>query len=276
MTDLAEALKAEPLVRKPLVGTPLVAKRPVAKKTFTMRGLRRVMVWGATAAGALLIAVITGRSEGAAERIALVLHPAKQVATQQFDAQAETRRLAETLRGLAANDEQIKSRLAAVEHDMNDVTGSITQQLKAADATRRADDGPSVAATAAMTAAMVTPAAMPDAAVASPPGAIKTSVESALPAPSQTEFGVDIGSGLTIQALRTRWAAIRTAHPQLFEGLEPIVSVKEVPRTNRIELRLVAGPIAQAGTAAQLCAQLSLLGLFCQPTMFDGQRLALR
>ena len=77
---------------------------------------------------------------------------------------------------------------------------------------------------------------------------------------SQTEFGVDIGSGLTIQALRTRWAAIRTAHPQLFEGLEPIVSVKEVPRTNRIELRLVAGPIAQAGTAAQLCAQLSALG----------------
>ncbi len=276
MIDLAEALKAEPLVRKPLVGTPLVAKRPVAKKTFTMRGLRRVMVWGATAAGALLIAVITGRSEGAAERIALVLHPAKQVAMQQFDAQAETQRLAETLRGLAANDEQIKSRLAAVEHDMNDVTGSITQQLKAADATRRSDDGPSVAATAAMTAAMVAPVAMPAAAVAPPPGAIKTSVESALPALSQTEFGVDIGSGLTIQALRTRWAAIRTAHPQLFEGLEPIVSVKEVPRTNRIELRLVAGPIAQAGTAAQLCAQLSVLGLFCQPTIFDGQRLALR
>jgi hypothetical protein len=277
MIDLAEALKAEPLVRKPLVGIPLVAKRPVAKKTFTMQGLRRVMVWGAVAAGALLIAVITGRSEGAAERIAFVLHPPKQVATQQFDAQAETQRLAETLRGLAASDEQIKSRLAAAEHDINDVTGSITQQLKAADTTRRSDDGPSVAATAAMTAAMVAPVAVPAAAVASsPPGAIKTSVESALPALAQTEFGVDIGSGLTIQALRTRWAAIRTAHPQLFDGLEPIVSVKEVPRTNRIELRLVAGPIAQAGTAAQLCAQLSLLGLFCQPTMFDGQRLALR
>ena len=76
--------------------------------------------------------------------------------------------------------------------------------------------------------------------------------------------------------LRMRWATIRTAHPQLFEGLEPVISVREVPRSNRIELRLVADPIAQPGAAAQLCAQLSLWGLFCQPTIFDGQHLALR
>ena len=199
--------------------------------------------------------MITGRSEGAAERIALVLHPAKQVATQQFDAQAETQRLAETLRGLAADDEQIKSRLAAVEHDMNDVTGSITQQIKAADATRRSDDGPSVAATAAMTAAMVAPVGNARRGCRRAAGRDQNIGRSRrYRRLSQTEFGVDIGSGLTIQALRARWAAIRTAHPQLFEGLEPIVSVKEVPRTNRIELRLVAGPIAQAGAAAQLCA----------------------
>ncbi len=257
------------------MGTPLVAKRAVAKPTFTMAGLRQVMVWGATAAAALLIAVITSRSEVAGERIALVLHRPTQVASPPFDAQAATQRLAEAVRGLKANDEQIGSRLAAVEHDMDDVTGSITKQIKA-DETRRSEDGPSVAATAALTASIVAPAALPFATPVSPAGAIKTSADAALPALSHTEFAVDIGSGLTIQALRMRWAAIRTAHPQLFEGLEPIVSVREVPRGNRIELRLVAGPIAQPGAAAQLCGQLSLLGLFCQPTIFDGQRLALR
>lgn len=277
MIDLAEALKAEPsgFVGTRLAETPRWAKRPAAKKVFTMQGLRRLTVWGAAAAGALLIAALTSRSEVAVERVALVLHHPKPAAPPPFDAQAETRQLAEAVRGLKVNDEQINSRLAAVEHDMDDVTGSITKQIKAADATRRAEDGPSVAATAAASASTVAPVEIPSA-VASAPGTIKTAAEPALPALSQTEFGVDIGSGLTIQALRMRWAAVRTAHPQLFEGLEPIVSVREVPHSNRIELRLVAGPIAQPGTAAQLCAQLALLGLFCQPTIFDGQHLALR
>ncbi len=90
------------------------------------------------------------------------------------------------------------------------------------------------------------------------------------------EYGVDIGSGLTLEALRLRWNTIRAAHPQLFENLAPIVSVKELPRANRIELRLVAGPLADAGAAAQLCAALAPFRLYCQPTMFDGQHLALR
>ena len=107
------------------------------------------------------------------------------------------------------------------------------------------------------------------------PATTKTEPEIAAP-PPKTAFGVDIGSGLTLQALRMRWAAIRTAHPQFFESLEPIISVREVPHTNKIELRLVAGPIAQPGAAAQLCAQLAALGLYCQPTIYDGQHLALR
>ena len=97
-----------------------------------------------------------------------------------------------------------------------------------------------------------------------------------MPPLPKTAFGIDIGSGLTLQALRMRWAAIRTAHPQFFEGLDPIISVREVPHSNRIELRLMAGPIAQPGTAAALCAQLAALGLYCQPTIYDGQHLALR
>ncbi len=79
-----------------------------------------------------------------------------------------------------------------------------------------------------------------------------------------------------MEALRARWLAIYTAHPQLFEGMKPIVSIKEVARGSRVELRLVAGPIAQAAAATRLCASLTAFGLFCQPTLYEGQRLAQR
>jgi hypothetical protein len=273
MTDLTDALRAEPPPAvKPLPGMVRPEKLIAKPKRFTMERLRRVAWWGAAAAATLLIVVLTGQSEVAENRIALILHRPRPVAATPFDAQAETLRLAETLRRLSNSDEQIQSRLAAVEQDMQDVTGSINKQIKAAAENRRADDGPSVVATAAVSAAVP---ALADIASASPPATIQTA-ESTAPASSHMQFGIDIGSGLTIAALRMRWAAIRTAHPEFFEGMEPILSVKEIPHSNRIELRLIAGPIEQPGAAARLCGRLSLAGLYCQPTIFDGQHLALR
>ncbi len=139
MLDLADALKAEPpgagaiKVRDIKVGeTRTGGNRVVARKTFTMQGLRRITLWGATAAGALAVAALASRTPAGVERVALILHhaPTTQVATRSLDADTQTQRLAEAVRGLAANDEQLKTRLAAVEHDMDDVTGSITKQLQ--------------------------------------------------------------------------------------------------------------------------------------------------
>ena len=276
MNDLAEALKAERpgFIGRQRIEAPLGDKRGAPKRVFTMQGLRRLAVWGAAAASAVLVVVLASRSEVAAERFALILHHPKPAAAPVFDAQAATAQLAEAVQGLKANDEQLQSRLAAVEHDVDDVTGTITKQIQAAAASRH-EDGPSLAATA-LASASIAPVDIPPApASAVLPATIKTEPEIAAP-PPKTAFGVDIGSGLTLQALRMRWAAIRTAHPQFFESLEPIISVREVPHTNKIELRLVAGPIAQPGAAAQLCAQLAALGLYCQPTIYDGQHLALR
>ncbi|MGB6892878.1 MAG: hypothetical protein WBE25_15545 [Xanthobacteraceae bacterium] len=276
MNDLAEALKAERpgFIGRQRIEAPLGDKRGAPKRVFTMQGLRRLAVWGAAAASAVLVVVLASRSEVAAERFALILHHPKPAAAPVFDAQAATVQLAEAVQGLKANDEQLQSRLAAVEHDVDDVTGTITKQIQAAAASRH-EDGPSLAATA-LASASIAPVDIPPApASAVLPATIKTEPEIAAP-PPKTAFGVDIGSGLTLQALRMRWAAIRTGHPQFFESLEPIISVREVPHTNKIELRLVAGPIAQPGAAAQLCAQLAALGLYCQPTIYDGQHLALR
>jgi hypothetical protein len=108
------------------------------------------------------------------------------------------------------------------------------------------------------------------------PGTVASAADAAASASPPAVYGVDIGSGLTIQALRTRWEVLRSAHPEIFDGMRPVVSVKEVPRGNRVELRLVAGPLAQPADAAQLCALLTPFGLFCQPTLYDGQRLAWR
>ncbi len=276
MIDLADALKAErpSFTGKPRLEAPLGEKRGTPKRAFTMERLRRLAVWGSAAAAAVLAVAMTSRSEVALDRLALILHHAKPATAPVFDAQAATAQLAEAVQGLKANNEQLQTRLTAVEHDM-DVTGSIAKQIQAADATRRAEDGPSVAATA-LAAASIAPVDIPPAPASEvAPARTKTEPEIA-PPPPKTAFGVDIGSGLNLQALRMRWAAIRTAHPQFFETLEPIISVREVPRSNRIELRLVAGPIAQPGAAAQLCAQLAALGLYCQPTIYDGQHLALR
>jgi hypothetical protein len=264
MLGLAQAVNVRP---KPFA--------PTKAFRISMLGLRRLAAWGLIAAGALVLAVLTSRSELGSERITAVLHGGHtQVAAHKFDAEAETHKLAEAVRDLATDGDQIKSRLAAVEHDMDDVTGSISKQVEAADAARReSETGPTAAATAA-SSVILTPALMrPAIAAAAPkPSADATPQVGSPP----TEYAVDIGSGLTIEALRARWLAIYAAHPQLFAGMKPIVSVKEVPRGNRVELRLVVGPIAQSAAATQLCASLTPFGLFCQPTLYDGQRLALR
>jgi hypothetical protein len=52
--------------------------------------------------------------------------------------------------------------------------------------------------------------------------------------------------------------------------------VRESARPGGVELRLVAGPIANAASAARLCATLAAAGATCQPATFDGQRLAMR
>ena len=277
MVDLADALKAD-LPRRlgaPPAAMRMSAKATSARKTFTMQRLRRVAVWGATAAGALLVAVLSSRSDLAVERIASALHRPKTDAAKPFDAQTETQRLAEAIHGLTVHDAQITSRLTTVEHDIDDVTGSINRQIAAANDSHRSDDGPSLAATAAITASMASPAEFQPLASAAPPAAVPAP-PAALSALPRAEFGVDVGSGLTIQALRSRWMVLRTSHPQLFGDLQPIVNVKEMPHSNRIELRLVAGPIAQPGAAAQLCAAMTRLNLFCQPTIYDGQHLALK
>jgi hypothetical protein len=266
MLDLAQA------VREQIVKETPPRKTAVAPKTFTLRKLRSFTVWTMAAAGALALAVLSGRSQIGAERLVAMFHGGSrsQQTAAKFDAETVTRQLADAFRVLASNDELLRNRVAVVEHDLDDVTGSI-RQVAAVSEARRTEEGPTVSATAALTTSA--PATLDHAPA---PPALAPAENSTPVGPLPTQYGVDIGSGLTLQALRARWQTLRAAHPALLEGLQPIASVKETPHGSKIELRLVAGPLSQPGAATQLCSALTMFGMFCQPAVYDGQHLAQR
>ena len=87
---------------------------------------------------------------------------------------------------------------------------------------------------------------------------------------------VDVGGNASIEGLRSLWGTLKSAQPALFDGLRPIIAVREGQKPGAVELRLIAGPLPNASIAARLCAALSTAGQSCQPAVFDGQRLALQ
>lgn len=88
----------------------------------------------------------------------------------------------------------------------------------------------------------------------------------------RTEFGIDLGGASTVDGLRMLWQRLAKSDQSL-SGLRPIIVVRE--RTSRagMQLRLVAGPLRDAATAARLCAGLFAADRPCEPTVFDGQSL---
>ena len=257
--------------------------------------LARLGVWIGLATVAVLTAVLTARTESGIRRIATLLSPAQvepmrsakgpapQIANRQFDQEAEQRRLGETVRTLAADRDRLAARLYTLERNIEHVTGSIGPAAKAPQL-------PSIPAIPAPSAtAPAPPAAAPGssapqtAAPAAPSqnrvaaGHLATNNPTAAESvATKTEFGVDLGGNATIDGLRTMWSNLKATQPAMLEGLRPVITIREGAKSGSMELRLVAGPLANASIAARLCAALAAAGTSCQPTVFDGQRLALQ
>jgi hypothetical protein len=172
---------------------------------------------------------------------------------------------------------------------MRDTSAGIKQQIEAAkaDAIKTAkqappwpESAPPVPMTLADVAVMVKRISPAPASAADP--APTTAANTADQAPPETTasvgqaYSADLGTASTIKTLHQRWATLRNAHPQLFEGVQPVVSVKQNSRSGRTELHLIVGPYANAETAAQFCDFVVPFHVNCQPAMFDGSRLALQ
>ncbi|HKM88763.1 MAG TPA: hypothetical protein VJX48_09175 [Xanthobacteraceae bacterium] len=257
-----------------------------------MRKLWPLALWAATAVAALFVAVLAGRSEVGLRRAAIVLSSLNLAPSppSAFDVESVTKRLTQAVNALAEDRNRLSARLAALEHKMDDMTGSITQQIEAAKAGSvqaialpAPNDEPPVWAIPADIAAGFAPVGPPMGGVAFPllpsplaPVAAQSPPDATAFASPPPAYGADIGGALSINVLHARWVAVRAAHPRLLAGLEPAVTIKENPRSMRIELRLLVGPLPSIEAAAQLCASLAAFRLFCQPTNFDGRHLALR
>ncbi|MCC8968542.1 hypothetical protein H8A95_41265 [Bradyrhizobium sp. Pear76] len=92
----------------------------------------------------------------------------------------------------------------------------------------------------------------------------------------RTEFGVDLGTANSVNGLRALWRGLLKSKANApLAALRPIIVIKENGNGLGMQLRLVAGPLNDAGTAARICAGLSLIQRTCETAIYDGQRLAL-
>ena len=242
------------------------------RRRFDMRDFSRVATWGLAALGALTLAAYAASSEVGEDRLILAVASIRGVPPPERLAQtpteAQTRQLAAAVRGLSADREQLLTRLDSLERNIGEVTGSIARASNPPAATTPMPAGPPPIVAAPD---VVTPAPTAHAVPDSPAARAPPSDEPAAP---RTEFGVDLGRANSVAGLRQLWTATISRHGNALEGLRPVVTVREIPRGGGVELRLVAGPLSNAAAAARVCAMLP--GTVCHPTLFDGQRLALR
>ena len=229
-------------------------------RRFGIRELSRVAGWGLAAMGALTIAAYAASTNLGEDRLIMAVAnfrgvpPPEQLARRQIDPQS--RQFSEAIRELSGDRDQLMARLNNLERSVGDITSSIA----------RAATPPPAPAAAPAPAPVIS---MPEATLAPAP----IDEPAAGKGEGKPEFGVDLGRANSVEGLRQLWSAMKSRHGGALEGLRPVVTVREIARSG-VELRLVAGPLSNAAAAARLCA--ALAGATCHPTVFDGQRLALR
>ncbi|WFU13534.1 hypothetical protein [Bradyrhizobium sp. CB3481] len=92
----------------------------------------------------------------------------------------------------------------------------------------------------------------------------------------RTEFGVDLGTANSVNGLRALWRGLlKSRSNAALAALRPIIVIKESTTGLGMQLRLVAGPLHDAGAAAKICAVMAENNRPCETTIFDGQRLSM-
>ena len=90
----------------------------------------------------------------------------------------------------------------------------------------------------------------------------------------RTEFGIDLGTANSVGGLRALWRGLLKSKSNApLTALRPIIVIKERNNGLGMQLRLVAGPLNDAGAAARICAVLTENKRSCETAIFDGQRL---
>jgi hypothetical protein len=261
-----------------------------------MRALFRLAGWGVAAASALLIAMLAAHSTGGQQRLgvaiaALTGQTKSQVAKADPEAarlarlaatETDTRRLTEIVRTLSTDRERLMARLTVLERNLEDVTGSIRRQVAAPPPTptQTAAPPPPSPSGARATPQDAGETPNPGQAPTQAPSRVATvspSGATAEPdvAPPKPALGVDVGGAASFDGLRTLWNSIVAANPGVFDGMHPVVVVRENSKNRTADLRLTVGPLTDAESATRICATLTAGKRFCRSTVFEGAPLAL-
>ena len=284
--------------------TPLQADVPVVKKRLFARPLQRLLGWGSLACLALGVVVLVSETEAGARRLRYALSfdggptPAAAMAApaRPGSDSAETQRLMAQVRDLTADRDRLNARIAMLEHNLEDMTGSIRKQSEQIAAARTAPPASATAPIALLVAPPtstelpffmsmrmpqpaeppVPPARAEDAAALPPIPVASTAEHEPQARPSaKSEFAVDLGGAASIEALRAHWSGLNANYGPLIAGLDPLV-VQHGKPPGSVVYRLIAGPFATVEEAARLCSRFAALRTGCHPTKFAGARLIAR
>ena len=93
------------------------------------------------------------------------------------------------------------------------------------------------------------------------------------PAAKQDEFGLDLGGGATIEAVRQRWTTVKANFGPAAERIAPAGSTRD-QRPGANGYRLVVGPLPNSAAATGLCAHFAAARTACRAVKFEGEQIA--
>ncbi len=271
--------------------------------------LWRLGSWGAAAVGVVIVALLASQSSIGWRREQVVaadlLRQSQQIQAVASENQNEARRLASAIDTLNSDRDRLYSRVTVLEQGLDSVTGAIARQNSATAAsappapassptaeTRPAPQspGPAPAASPVATTVAATPekprTALPEQAAVAASSAPAATPATPLMASKSIMAPPDSAAGKLIEPdpvtppkpeVRALWRGLlKSKSTASLATLRPIIVVKESNSGLGMQLRLVAGPLNDAATAAKICAAMIESQRTCETAVFDGQRLAMK
>ena len=215
--------------------------------------------WGCVTAIALAALAITSQTETASERFRQIFAANESSAIARMPSrmtqlESETQILAAQIRTLSTERDRLAGRIALLESTIDDMTGTIKKQAAATAAalaasapqppSRSASAPPvppgSAETNAGVTATPVTTIAITRPANADTPSpqptplpptrfASTTTNDPAAQPANQNEFGLELGAGATMEAVRQRWTAVKANFGPLLSGMHPLAARDQRP-----------------------------------------------
>jgi hypothetical protein len=276
---------------------------PEVDERFDMRAFWRLAGWGAVAAFALILVAIVSVSDAGSQRLAasakpteLPVRPVTTIAVPPMQDSGETKRLAGQVRELAADRNQMSARIESLEHQLDDLTGSI-KRLADLPPVTAPPPAPKTASANAPASASAThsPLAMPalgdatpwpvqpklrennepetteEQAAAQQPVPVPPERVAVVSEPPQPEFGIALAGASSIEVARLQWAAVKANFGSMISSLQPRAMTER--RGSATHYRLVAGPLPTLTAATRLCARIVAAYAICQPVKYSGEPL---